>query len=215
VAEVLAEIVGHFRQEYGDESMPVGCGFPGVVKSGIVRTATHLDEAWLGSDVVGVFSEAVGSAVTVLNDADAAGLAEVRFGSAKGHQGSVLMITLGTGIGSGMLCDGRLIPNFEMGMLELGGHRPIEDRVAYRVYKQSSMSWKKWAKRLNRYLRHVNGLVAPDLIVIGGGGVNKWARYNKHLDVGVELKPALYGNHAGIVGAALAAVEPQLIGGRI
>lgn len=209
VADVLAEIVGHFRQEYGDDSMPVGCGFPGVVKAGIVGSATHLDKSWLGQDVVGVFSEAVGSSVTVLNDADAAALAELAFGSARGHRGSVLMITLGTGIGSGMLHDGRLIPNFEMGMLELGGHHPIEDRVAYRIYKQSSLSWKKWAKRLNRYLGHVSALLAPDLIVVGGGAVNKWSRYSKHLHVAVEVAPAAYGNHAGIVGAALAAVNAQ------
>ena len=213
VADVLVEIVEHFRQEYDDDSMPVGCGFPGVVKAGIVGSATHLDKSWLGQDVVGVFSEAVGSSVTVLNDADAAGLAELAFGSARGHRGSVLMITLGTGIGSGMLYEGRLIPNFEMGMLELGGHRPIEDRVAYRIYKQSSLSWKKWAKRLNRYLGHVNALLAPDLIVVGGGAVNKWSRYSKHLDVPVELVPASYGNHAGIVGAALAAVNRRREGG--
>lgn len=213
VAGVLAEIVDHFRQESGRESLPVGCGFPGVVKSGVVGSATHLDKSWLGADVVTTFSEAVGSSVTVLNDADAAGLAEVTFGSAQGRRGSVLMITLGTGIGSGMFCDGRLIPNFELGMLEFGGHRPIEDRVAYRIYKQKSLSWKKWAKRLDRYLGHVTALFAPDLIVIGGGAVNKWSRFSHHLDVPVALQPARFGNHAGIVGAAQAAVKPDLIGG--
>lgn len=213
VAGVLAEIVGHFRQEWAGPPLRVGCGFPGVVKSGIVGSATHLDKMWLGAEVVTTFSDAVGSAVTVLNDADAAGLAEMAFGSAQDHRGSVLMITLGTGIGSGMLCDGRLIPNFELGMLELGGHHPIEDRVAYRIYKQSSLSWKKWAKRLNRYLRHVSSLFAPDLIVIGGGAVNRWHKFSRYLDVPVELKPAHFGNHAGIVGAALAAVKPELIGG--
>lgn len=213
VAEVLAEIVGHFRTEWGDPSLPVGCGFPGVVKAGIVGSATHLDKMWLGADVVTTFSEAVGSAITVLNDADAAGLAEITFGSARGHRGSVLMITLGTGIGSGMFCEGRLIPNFELGMLELGGHHPIEDRVAYRIYKQSSLSWKKWAKRLNRYLGHVSSLFAPDLIVIGGGAVNKWSKFSRYLDVPVELKPARFGNHAGFLGAGLAAVRPELVGG--
>ncbi len=205
VAEVIAEIAEHFRPESDDQILPVGCGFPGVVKSGIVTAATHLDKAWLGSDVVGVFSERLGTPVTVLNDADVAGLAEVAFGSAEGRRGSVLMLTLGTGIGSGMFRDGLLVPNFELGMLELGGHRPIEDRVAYRVYKQSSMSWKKWGKRLNRYLRHVESLFCPDLIVIGGGGVNKWSRFSRYLDVPVELVPARFGNHAGIIGAALAA----------
>ncbi len=215
VAGVLAEIVAHFRKDWEDPLLAVGCGFPGVVKTGIVGTATHLDDVWLGADVVTTFSGVVGSPVTVLNDADAAGLAEVRFGSARGRRGAVLMITLGTGIGSGLLYDGRLIPNFELGMLELGGHRPIEDRVAYRVYKQSDLSWKKWGKRLNRYLRHVVALFAPDLIVIGGGGVNKWAKYSRYLDVSVELRPARFGNHAGIVGAALAAARPDLIGGEV
>lgn len=207
VARVVAEIADHHRNESGGRSLPVGCGFPGVVKSGLVSAATHLDKNWLGADVVGVFSESLGVPVTVLNDADAAGMAEVAFGSARDHDGSVLMLTFGTGIGSGMFRHGRLVPNFELGMLELDGHFPIEDRVAYRIYKQSSLSWKKWAKRVNRYLRHVNSLFSPDLIVIGGGAVNKWSRFNRFLDVPVDIVPARFGNHAGIVGAALAAVE--------
>lgn len=215
VTEVLAELLEHFAVQSGSDCLPVGCGFPGVVKAGMVNTATHLDKSWLGADVVSAFSEAAGRPVTVLNDADAAGLAEVTFGSARGCRGSVLMLTFGTGIGSGMFSDGRLVPNFEMGMLELGGHHPIEDRVAYRIYKQSSLSWKKWAKRMNRYLRHVTSLFAPDLMVIGGGAVNKWSKFSKYLDVPVEVKPAHFGNHAGIVGAALAAVDPGLIGGRL
>ena len=146
VAEVVAEIAEHFRQESGHEALPVGCGFPGVIRSGVVSAATHLDKAWLGANVVAILSQAVGSPVTVLNDADAAGVAEITFGSAKDRSGTVLMITLGTGIGSGMFRDGRLVPNFELGMLELGGHHPIEDRVAYRVFKQGELSWKKWAK---------------------------------------------------------------------
>lgn len=213
VAAVVGEIAEHFRREYGDDALPVGCGFPGVIRSGIVSAATHLDKAWLGSDVVEILSEAVGSPVTVLNDADAAGLAELSFGSAKGRQGTVLMLTLGTGIGSGMFRCGRLVPNFELGMLELGGHHPIEDRVAYRVFKQGDLSWKKWARRLNRYLRHVNALFAPDLIVLGGGAVNKWSRFGHFLDVPVDLTPAHFGNHAGILGAGLAAVNPDAVMG--
>jgi len=213
VAEVVAEIAEHFRREYGYETLPVGCGFPGVIRSGVVSAATHLDKAWLGADVVAILSEAVGGPVTVLNDADAAGVAEIAFGSARNRRGTILMITLGTGIGSGMFRDGRLVPNFELGMLELGGYHPIEDRVAYRVFKQGDLSWKKWARRLNRYLRHVNALFAPDLIVLGGGGVNKWSRFGHHLDVSAELVPAHFGNHAGIVGAALAAVNPDALMG--
>ncbi len=211
VAAVVAEIAEHFRAVSGDRTLPVGCGFPGVVKSGVVRTATHLDKAWLGAEVVAIFSDSLGAPVTVLNDADAAGLAEVTFGSAKGHPGSVLVLTFGTGIGSGMFRDGRLVPNFELGMLELGGHHPIENRVAYRIYKESSLSWKKWTKRLNRYLRHVSSLLAPDLIVVGGGAVNKWSRFSCYLDIPVETVPARFGNHAGIVGATLASVRDASI----
>ncbi len=207
VAGVVKEIAEHFRRECGDEALPVGCGFPGVVKSGKVGSATHLDDAWLGADVVSIFSEALGVPVTVLNDADAAGMAEVAFGSAKDHRGTVLTITFGTGIGSGMFRNGRLVPNFELGMLEFDGHHPIEDMVAYRAYKQQALSWKEWAGRLNRYLLHVRSLFAPDLIVIGGGAVNKWSRFSHYLDVPVELAPAHFGNHAGIVGAGLAAVR--------
>ena len=211
VAGVVREITERFRRDCGDETLPVGCGFPGVVKSGLVSSATHLDKAWLGADAVGIFSEAVGVGVTVLNDADAAGVAEVAFGSASGCGGTVLMLTFGTGIGSGMFRNGRLVPNYELGMLELDGHQPIEDRVAYRVCKQQDLSWKEWAGRLNRYLHHVLSLFAPDLIVIGGGAVNKWFRFSHFLDVPVELAPARFGNHAGIVGAALAAVNPDVL----
>ena len=209
----MREITDHFREISGDEDLRVGCGFPGVVKSGMVGSATHLDDAWLGKNVVSIFSEALGRPVTVLNDADAAGLAEVAFGAAKGYRGSVLVITLGTGIGSGMFCGGRLVPNFELGMLEFDGHHPIEDRVAYRIYKKQRMSWEDWAKRLNSYLNHVRSLFAPDLIVVGGGAVNKWKKFSRYLDVPVELKPARFANQAGIVGAAMAAVGPSLIGG--
>ena len=213
VGAVAAEIAEHFRRESGHETLPVGCGFPGVIRSGVVSAATHLDKAWLGADVVAILSEAVGSPVTVLNDADAAGVAEITFGSAKDRSGTILMVTLGTGIGSGMFRHGRLVPNFELGMLELDGHHPIEDRVAYRVFKQGDLSWKKWARRLNRYLKHVNALFAPDLIVLGGGAVNKWSRFGHRLDVPAEVVPAHFGNHAGIVGAALAAVNPGALMG--
>lgn len=206
VAEVVAEIAEHFGELSGDTDLPVGCGFPGVVKSGLVKTATHLDKAWLGADVVSIFSDRLGASVTVLNDADAAGVAEVAFGAARGRSGTVLMLTLGTGIGSGMFRNGRLVPNYELGMLELDGDRPIENRVAYRIKKEEPLSWKKWGKRLNRYLCHVSALFAPDLIVIGGGGVNKWSRYERYLSPPTEIVPAQFGNHAGIIGAALTAV---------
>jgi polyphosphate glucokinase len=182
----------------------VGITFPGVILDGVVRTAANLHKSWIGAPGQELFSEAVGRPVTLLNDADAAGIAEVRYGAGRGQRGVVLMLTFGTGIGSALFVGGTLVPNTELGHLELDGH-DAEDRASDRAREAEDLDWDKWAKRVERYLSHVEALLWPDLIIIGGGvskRVDKWLSY---VDVRTPVVPAELLNHAGIIGAAAAA----------
>jgi polyphosphate glucokinase len=195
----ICEVVQHF-----DWSGAVGLTFPGVVSQGVVRTAVNLSKSWVGVNIVDLVGERLGRPVVVLNDADAAGVAEVAYGAAKGVSGLVLLLTFGTGVGSGMFLDGRLIPNSELGHLELGG-RDAESQIAESVREATGLSWKKWAKRTNDYLAMVEGLFSPDLIVIGGGIDKSSADWLHLLQTQAPLKVAALGNQAGIVGAAMIA----------
>jgi polyphosphate glucokinase len=182
----------------------VGVTFPGVILGGVVRTAANLDKSWIGAPGQELFSEAVGRPVTLLNDADAAGIAEVRYGAGRGQHGVVLMLTFGTGIGSALFVGGTLVPNTEFGHLELDGH-DAEDRASDRARETEDLDWDTWAKRVERYLTHVEALLWPDLIIIGGGvskRVDKWLSY---VDIRTPVVPAELQNHAGIIGAAAAA----------
>ena len=163
VAAVVAQHVKHF-----DWTGPVGVAFPGVVVDGVTMTAANLDPAWVGLDSRALFSEASGVPVSLVNDADAAGLAEMRFGAGAGHQGTVLMLTFGTGIGSALFRDGMLVPNTEFGHIEVRG-RDAETRASERAKELHDLSWGKWAGRVEEYLHHVEALTAPDLVIIGGG----------------------------------------------
>jgi polyphosphate glucokinase len=201
VAAVVREIVDHFSWQG-----PVGLTFPGVVVDGVTRTAANVDDAWIGLDARKLFAEATGREVTVLNDADAAGLAEARFGAGRGRRGLVLMLTFGTGIGSALLLDGLLIPNTEFGHLELDGHE-AEHRASDHAREKHDLSWDKWAERVQAYLEHVRMLLSPSLIIIGGGVSKKADRFLPHIDLGdTPVVPAELLNNAGIIGAALAAV---------
>jgi polyphosphate glucokinase len=184
----------------------VGVTFPAVIKNGVARSAANVDPSWIGTDVDKTFTEATGRDVTVLNDADAAGLAEVRFGAAKGVPGVVIVLTFGTGIGSGLFVDGRLVSNTELGHLELDGH-DAEKRAAASARENHDMSWSKWAHHMQHYLKHVEFLFSPDLFVIGGGVSKKPEKWLPHLKLHAAVKPAELLNNAGIVGAALAAAE--------
>jgi polyphosphate glucokinase len=186
----------------------IGATFPAVIKHGVAQSAANVDPAWVGTDADKVFTEAVGSGseVLVLNDADAAGIAEDRFGAAKGIDGVVILLTFGTGIGSALLMNGVLVPNTELGHLELDGH-DAESRAAASVRDEHGMSYKKWAKRVEAYMQHVERLFTPDLFVVGGGvskAADKWVPL---LDLKTPVKPAQLLNDAGIVGAAIAALE--------
>ena len=200
VAAVVAQHVKNF-----DWTGPVGITFPGVVVNGVTGTAANLDPTWIGLDARALFSKAAGVPVSLINDADAAGLAEMKFGAGAGHQGTVLMLTFGTGIGSALFRDGILIPNTELGHIEIRG-RDAEKRASERAKELHDLSWGKWAGRVDEYLRHVEALTAPDLVIIGGGISRKADKFLPLLtSLQATVVPAAMQNDAGIVGAALAA----------
>lgn len=199
-AEALAGQLSQF-----DYDGVIGMGFPAVVRNGRVGTANNIDPSWIGLDVVEFFTEMTGRPVTVINDADAAAVAESRFGAAAGVDGLVLTITFGTGIGSGLLVDGKLVPNLELGQIELESHAPAEQYFSAKARRREGLDWEQWGTRANRYLNHVNAVFNPDLIVMGGGLTKHWEMYYEYLDENLPLVPAEMGNNAGIVGAALAA----------
>jgi polyphosphate glucokinase len=203
VARVVSQLVRD-TQWRGD----IGATFPAVIKHGFAQSAANVDHAWVGTDADKVFTDAVGagSEVIVLNDADAAGIAEARFGAAKGVAGVVIMLTFGTGIGSALLMNGVLVPNTELGHLELDGY-DAESRAAASVRDEHGMSYKKWAHRVNLYMQHVERLFTPDLFVVGGGVSKNADKWVPLLELNTPVEPAQLLNDAGIVGAAIAAVE--------
>lgn len=202
IAEIFVELLSHFPDYDGK----VGVTVPGVVRHGVVHTAANIDKSWIGTDADAVFTEATGRDVHVVNDADAAGLAEVRYGAAKGRRGLVIMTTLGTGIGSALLYDGVLVPNSELGHLELDGH-DAETRASNVARKRDELTWKHWAKRLRKYYQHLEMLFSPDLFLVGGGVSKEAAEFLPLLDLDTEIIPAKLLNTAGAVGAALYAEE--------
>jgi polyphosphate glucokinase len=202
VAEVFAELLARFPESDG----PVGVTVPGVVKRGVVHSAANIDKSWVGEDADRLFTERTGRDVHVVNDADAAGLAEVRYGAAKGRRGLVLVTTLGTGIGSALVYDGVLVPNSELGHLEIEGH-DAEKRAASSIKEKEDLSWEEWAKRLTTYYRKLEVLFSPELFVVGGGVSKKAEKFLPLIDIDTEIIPAELLNAAGIIGAALYATE--------
>jgi len=199
VAATIAAIGRHF-----DWTGPVGCGVPGVVQGDVVKTAANISRKWIGDDAAARLRAATGSAaVTVINDADAAGYAEMHFGAGRGRAGMVLIITLGTGIGTAAFINGHLVPNLELGHLELAG-REAEAWASDRVRQDEGLGWKQWARRLDAYLHALHGYLWPDLIIVGGGVCKKADKFLSRLTVPVPLVPAALQNDAGIIGAALA-----------
>lgn len=201
VTEVLHQVVG-FHGWKG----PVGITFPGVVLDGVIWTAANVDHRWIGYDAQTAFSDALGEHAIVVNDADAAGLAEARYGSAKGATGVCLVLTFGTGIGSALLMDGVLVPNSELGHLEFKGI-DAEKYAAARLVKRDNMDIDWWAERVNEYLRYVERILTPKTIVFGGGISKRFDAIEPHLETRAVVVPATLRNNAGIVGAAMAAGE--------
>ncbi|MGV8847330.1 polyphosphate--glucose phosphotransferase [Tessaracoccus sp.] len=202
VAAVIAEVVEHFADQLGDA--PVGLTIPAPVKHGVVPFIANLHSSWVGVEAKKFFQDYLGRDVTLVNDADAAGLAEVHFGAAKGHPGLVILTTLGTGIGSAMIYRGVLIPNAELGHLEIDGF-DAEKRAASSIKDKEGLTYKEWAVRLQRYYSHVEMLFSPDLFVVGGGVSKDSDQFMHFLDLRTPIVPATMRNKAGIVGAALAA----------
>ena len=198
VANTLKEIIKHFNW-----TGPVGCGFPAVVHSGKIFTASNIDKKWIGTDARQLFSKKTGCDIAVINDADAAGVAEMEFGAAKDHKGVVFVITVGTGIGTALFSKGRLVPNTEMGHLIMKG-MIAERYTSDAVRKKEDLSWKKWSKRFNEFLNEIERLFWPDLIIIGGGASKKHSKFFHFLDTKTEVVPALLRNEAGMIGAAMA-----------
>ena len=203
VAAVAAEIVRHF-----DWQGPVGIGFPAAVKHGIVKTAANISPRWIGVNANELFTQATRCPCVVNNDADVAGLAEVHFGAGRGQPGTVIMVTLGTGIGTAIIFGGKLLPNTELGHIEIDGQEG-EDFAADSARQREDLSWKKYAKRLDRYLGELEALFWPDLFILGGGISKEHEEFVPLLDVEAPIVVAQLLNEAGIVGAALMAAPKE------
>ena len=205
MAEVVAQIVEHF-----DWTGPIGCTFPAVVQHGVARTAANVDDEWIGTDAQALMERHTGNPVLVLNDADAAGVAEMTYGAGRNNDGLVVILTLGTGVGSSIFINGVLLPNTEFGHLVIRG-KSAEWRTSDRARQVNGYSWKKWGKHLSEHLRYIEFLITPDLFIIGGGISKKFERFAHYIKCDTEIVPAQLRNRAGIIGAALAAAEASEI----
>jgi polyphosphate glucokinase len=197
VAKVIKKIAKHF-----DWDGPIGVGFPGVIQHGVARTAANLDDSWIDMNLNKLFSGVTGCTVHVVNDADAAGMAEVKFGAGKGKKGTLMLITVGTGLGTVIFTDGKLVPNLEFGHLLLHG-ADAELYASDAARSNNNLEWDAWAVRFNEYLLRIEQLIWPDLIIIGGGASKHEAEFFPYLTTKAPLVPAMLMNEAGIIGAAL------------
>ena len=205
VGDEIRAVVSELEAEHSfPEVLPIGAGLPSVVKEGIVLTAANIDKGWIGVDAAKLFQEKLGRPVMPLNDADAAAIAEERFGAGRDFSGTVLLLTIGTGIGSGLLIDGRLVPNTEFGHVEFKG-RDAERQLSGVARERRRLRWKAWALEFSDYLARLELYVSPDLIILGGGVSKVFAKYREWLTTRAPIVPAQFLNTAGIIGAALAA----------
>ena len=199
VAEAVAQIARNFTWEG-----PIGCGYPGVVRQGVTLTAANISKRWVGLDAEMLLGEATGCPVHLINDADAAGLAEMTFGAGRGREGVVLVVTIGTGLGTALFTNGQLVPNCEFGHLKIDGE-DAEVHATDAARQREDLTWKKWASNFDRFLRSLEELVWPDLIILGGGVSKHHEEFIPRLTVQAEVVPAQLLNEAGIIGAALSA----------
>ncbi len=199
IVEVVGQLIKHF--DYKD---PVGCGFPATIKKGVVTSYGNLHKKWLGVRINELFGEATGLPFTVINDADAAGFATMNYGIGKGKEGLVVMITIGTGLGSGVFLDGKLIPNFELGHIPYKKYSKIESWAAASIKEKENLSYEKWGKRFNKFLSLVELIIAPDLIILGGGASKDFDEFKDSITISTPVIAAELRNHAGIIGAAAA-----------
>jgi polyphosphate glucokinase len=199
VAQIVGQVAHHFNWKG-----PIGCTFPAIIKDGVAYSAANVHKSWIGTNGQILFEETTGCPVLVINDADAAGIAEMQFGAGRGHMGVVFMLTFGTGIGSAVFNKGVLLPNTELGHLEIRG-KDAEDRASDRIRQEKDLSWEKWAERVDEYLKRLEYLFSPDLFIFGGGVSKKHERFLHLLTTRAQIVPAQLLNDAGIVGAAMAA----------
>ncbi len=199
VGDCVAELVGRFNWQGA-----IGCTFPSVVKKGITLSAANVDQGWIGFKAEKMLKKKTKCPVLLINDADAAGIAEMEFGAGKGQNGVVIMLTFGTGIGSAIFINGVLVPNTELGHLPLRG-KDAEARAAARVRTAKDLTWKQWADRVNEYLAWLDKLFSPDLLIVGGGVSKRHDKFLRYFESQAKIVPAKLFNDAGIVGAALAA----------
>jgi len=202
MAEVVKKIVEHF-----DHKGPVGVGFPTIIRHGVCKSVGNLHKKWKNVNVRELFSNATGLPVTVINDADAAGYATMNYGIGKGKEGLVVMITIGTGLGSGAFYNGELIPNFELGQIPYKKYKKIEDWAAASAKEREGLSYKQWGKRFNVFLKYVDLIISPDYIILGGGTSKQFDEYKDYITIETPVVPAELRNQAGIVGAAAAALH--------
>ena len=202
MAEVVKKIVEHFNHKG-----PVGCGFPTIIRHGICKSKGNLHKSWVNVNVRELFSNATGLPVTVINDADAAGYATMNYGIGQGKEGLVVMITIGTGLGSGAFFNGELIPNFELGQIPYKKYKKIETWAAASAKENEGLSYKQWGKRFNIFLKYVELLISPDYIILGGGTSKNFDEYKDYITIETPVIPAELRNQAGIVGAAAAALH--------
>ncbi|OYT72984.1 MAG: polyphosphate glucokinase [Chloracidobacterium sp. CP2_5A] len=205
VAETVFELIRRFG--WSEQDGPIGIGLPSVVKQGATHTAGNIDPSWIGCDAAALFKDCTGFPVTLLNDADAAGLAEMRFGAGRDLPGLVVVVTLGTGIGTALFYNGQLIPNAELGHLVIRD-KDAERRAALSARERYEWSWKKWAGHVSEYLGELHRLLWCDAFIIGGGASNKFDKFAAYLECPAPVRPAQMANLAGLVGAALATLPP-------
>ncbi|TAK40253.1 MAG: ROK family protein [Saprospiraceae bacterium] len=206
--EAVAKVVAELVRQAGYKGKLIGCGFPSIVKDGVCHSAANIDAEWKGVNINKLFSKIIGAKVITTNDADAAGLAEMRYGKGKNVKGNVLLVTIGTGLGTALFTDGILVPNTEFGHCTL--HNMIaEHYVSGTARKAENMTWKEFGNRFNEFLEMVNRLTSPNLIILGGGISNFYRQFRKYLTVDTRVKAAKMFNHAGIIGAALYAYEKK------
>jgi polyphosphate glucokinase len=202
MSKAFAEIVRYF--EYNG---PIGCGFPALVKNGVSQTAANIDKSWIGTNIEKVFGDATGNPVFVTNDADAAGMAEMHYGLGRGEQGLVILITIGTGLGTAVFYNGVMIPNTELGHLKWNNGKSVEQYCSSGARERLKISRKDWADRFNQYLQHLELLFSPDLFILGGGESKFFEQYKTQLQTQARVVPAKLLNNAGIIGAAAYAAE--------
>jgi len=206
MAQAIKELVSQF-----DVRGPIGVAFPTVIKSGEVCSAANIDKSWIGVDAELLIEKVVGRDATFLNDADAAGIAEMQFGAGRGRRGVVMMLTFGTGIGSAVFIDGRLVPNTEFGHLEIQG-KEAEHLASGRVRSAENLDFPAWAQRVNEVLAAYHALLWPDVFILGGGVTEQFGSFGHLLKSRAEIVPAHFRAHAGIVGAAIAAARSPILG---